>query len=197
MLFRSAQQFRESHNARIIEVHTQHQKEITAVLDALTQDAIENDVAEDLDYNQDTIPSASSPPIATVSQPEPSKHDHIYLSGNESVPLSILVNGSASTNISHIRKPSKPAPAQLKNSYSILQNRPKRSDPPDLDYTRYEIWNPVQKESYSIGGPDLPWKTGVIDLKIEADLLDDYIGWVRETRYDLRMEGKIISKGEI
>ena len=80
---------------------------------------------------------------------------------------------------------------------TILPDRPKRSDPPDLSYGRYEIWGKVRKESHTIGGRDLEWKSGVVDLKIEADLLDDYLGWVRAVRHDLRVEGKIIKNGAI
>ena len=65
----------------------------------------------------------------------------------------------------------------------------------ELRYENYEIWHKVQKENFDLGGSDLTWKTGVIDLKIEAELLQEHINWVRDCRSDLRSEGSLIKQG--
>lgn len=55
----------------------------------------------------------------------------------------------------------------------------------------------MQKENFEIWGADWEWKTGVVDLKIAAELLQDYINWVRDCRANLRSEGSLIKQGQI
>lgn len=135
--------FKQNHNARVLEAHTQHQAEINLVIERLDSSI--------------SSPTPPSPPAELVQ-------------------------------LQHFDDA---------RTYHILSTRPRRSDPPNLEYERYEIWDKVQKENYSVGGRDLEWKTGVVDLRIEADLLDDYIGWVRERREELGVEGSMIKGGAI
>lgn len=177
------------------------------------------------DTNNPTIPNTEGPPTISLTLPQPHKHAPPSHQTTTSPPHpSILLNRDAPTNILHILSPSVLAVAQSdpptlakltgrqaspcrqatpakplskQQKYTILPTRPLHSQPPHLDYTRYEIWDRVQKENFSIGGKDLEWKTGVVDLRIEADLLDDYIGWVRDRHEELRIEGDLIKEGKI
>lgn len=49
---------------------------------------------------------------------------------------------------------------------------------PVLDYSHYTVWDKVQKENFLLGGPDLTWKTNVVDLRVEKNLLGEYWLWV-------------------
>lgn len=128
-------------------------------------------------------------------------------------PVCILINGDAPTNISihgsskqsdartllklsETSSTSSKSPLKPQQKYDILPCRPRPSDTPDLRYENYQIWDKVQKENFDLGGSDLSWKTGAVDLKIEAELLHDYSNWVRDCRSDLRSEGSLIKQAK-
>lgn len=202
------EEIKELHNARILESHLEQQREIAAVLEALdTQDA---DYQTLLDARDTSTENYIGPPSVPIT---PNSYEHSPPSNTALEPLSILINGDETSNISQFGSPklydartlaaligtsfSPPKCSPPPTKYDISPCRPKCHNPPDLSYTNYEIWNKVQKENFDLGGPDLEWKTGVVDLKIEAELLQDYINWVREAREDLRTEGQIIREGKV
>lgn len=195
------------HNARILEAHLDHQRQISATLEEL--DGQDSDYQTSLDAIDPNICAWDGPPSIAVLQPRPyrqklpSRSDETVLA-----PPSIFLNRDEPPNISQFGSskqrdawtlsrltgsslPStKPSPQYTK--YGILSSRP--SNPPDLRCENYEIWDKVHKKNLETGGRDLEWKTGVVDLKIEAESLQDYANWVRECRDDLRMEGAMIKE---
>lgn len=196
------------HNARILESHLEQQREISAVLEALD---IQNKDYETLANAIDlSIYTVNGPPVVALLQPQPYKNSPPSKpSSTTPSPPSILLNGDSPTNIpllgssnqrdawtlSRLTGSSLPSPQPTK--YDILPSRPRPSDAPDLRYENYEIWDKVQKKNFEIGGTDLEWKTGVVDMKVEAELLQDYINWARDCRADLRSEGTLIKQGQI
>lgn len=52
------------------------------------------------------------------------------------------------------------------------------TEPPTLDYSLYTHYSDVQKIFHEVGGSDLPWRSSVLDLAIERNLLCDYRTWV-------------------
>ena len=210
----SKAEFKDNHNARIFEAHLDHQRQISAALEELDTEGPDHQTSpDDIDPN---ICAWNRPPSIAVTQSQP----HICgppsrASEVAEAPPSIMLNGDETPNISllglskqrdawtlsrltgTLPTPSKSPSPKSQQKYDILPSRPRPSDPPDLRYENYEIWDEVQKENFDLGGPDLTWKTGVVDLKIEAELLQDYINWVRDCRSDLRSEGSLIKQDQI
>ena len=69
------------------------------------------------------------------------------------------------------------------NTARIPVRRP-HWEPPVFDYNKFTVWEKVQKENFIIGGPDLPYKTSVVDLRIEKNLLGDYWIWANKQAED-------------
>lgn len=74
-------------------------------------------------------------------------------------------------------------------------------EPPELDYSKYEEYDTVQKEFKKIGDEYLPFRSAWLDWKTERDLFRDYLKWaevmverqrnLRSLEYGERLTGRV------